>query len=263
MDLGLRGNVVMVVGAGGGIGTAVSRAFAQEGCQLALVGRETGHLDELAQELAGQFGVAAATFACDLEDPVQPATCVAQVEAHFDRVDVLAMCAGNPRRGGLDQVDDAYLERTWRVKLMGSVRLTRAVLAGMRQRSHGRIVLIGGLNGRNPSPGGLVGGVTAAALANFARSIAQQAAPDGVTVNVVDPHYTRTRRWDRLIERLQAEHGLGYDQAVARAVEQMPIRRPVEPAEVADLVLFLASRRAGAITGACIPVDGGSARGLY
>lgn len=96
-----------------------------------------------------------------------------------------------------------------------------------------------------------------AGLANFARQIAKATAPDGITTNVVDPHHTRTARWE------QRQHSISREEAAARASAHVPIGRPVEPREVADLVLFLSSPRTAAINGAIIPVDGGSTDGLY
>ncbi len=262
MDLQLRGTVTMVVGATGGIGGAVAEAFATEGSRLALVGRNRARLSTLAEHLS-RHDVACATFTCDLEAAAEPEACVRRTEQRFGRIDVLAVCAGNAKRGGLDEVTDADFERTLQVKLMGPIRLVRAVLPGMRQRRFGRIVLIGGLNGRNPTGEAVIGGSVNAGMANFARQIAKAAAADGVTVNVVDPHYTRTARWEKRLDELQHRHGISREEASARASSQLPIGRPVEPTEIADLVLFLASRRSGAINGAIIPVDGGSAEGLY
>jgi NAD(P)-dependent dehydrogenase (short-subunit alcohol dehydrogenase family) len=262
MDLQLRDSVAMIVGATGGIGGAVADAFAREGGRLALVGRDRAKLSTLAEQL-GRYDVDLATLTCDLEDPAQPEACVRRAEEQFGRIDVLAVCAGNAKRGGLDEVTDADLESTWRVKLMGPIRLVRAALPGMRERRFGRIVLIGGLNGRNPTGQAVVGGSVNAGLANFARQIAKAAAIDGVTANVVDPHHTRTARWETRLDELQRRHGISREVASARASAHLPIGRPVEPTEVADLVVFLASRRAGAINGAIIPIDGGSAEGLY
>jgi NAD(P)-dependent dehydrogenase (short-subunit alcohol dehydrogenase family) len=262
MDLQLRDTVVMILGATGGIGGAVAEAFAAEGSRLALVGRDAGRLEQLGERL-GRHGVERAVFTCDLEDPAQPEACVRRVEERFGRLDVLAVCAGNAKRGGLEAITDDDFASTLQVKLMGPVRLARAALPGMRQRRFGRIVLIGGLNGRNPTGGAVVGGAVNAGMANFARQIAKAAAADGVTVNVIDPHYTRTARWEKRLDDLQEQHGISREEADKRASSHMPIGRPVEPAEIADLALFLASRRAGAINGTIIPVDGGSAEGLY
>ena len=262
MDLQLRDTVAVVVGASGGIGGAVAEAFAAEGSRLALVGRDQAKLSKLVEQL-GQFDVECATFACDLADPAQPEVCARRVEERFGRVDVLAVCAGNAKRGELGDVTDADFESTLQVKLMGPVRLVRAVLPGMRERRFGRIVLIGGLNGRNPTGQAVIGGPVNAGMANFARQIAKAAAAEGITTNVVDPHYTRTARWEQRLDELQRRHGVSRDEAAARASSHLPIGRPVEPREIADLVLFLSSPRTAAINGAIIPVDGGSAEGLY
>ena len=262
MDLQLRESVAMIVGATGGIGSAVAEAFADEGCRLALVGRDPERLAALAARLAPRVE-ACATFSCDLERPAEAETCVRQAEQRFGRIDVLAVCAGNARRGGLEAVSDDDFESTLQVKLMGPVRLVRATLPGMRERRYGRIVLVGGLNGRNPSGAGVVGGAVNAGMANFARQVAKAGAADGITTNVVDPHHTRTARWEARLDELQERHGLSREEAATRAAADMPIGRPVEPSEIANLVVFLASRRAAAINGAIVPVDGGSAHGLY
>ena len=262
MDLQLRGKVAMVVGATGGIGSAVAGAFAAEGASLALAGRDPAKLSAVAAEIQPQ-DVDAATFQCDLLDPAQPEACVRQVEARFGRLDVLAMCAGNARRGGLDDVTDADFESTLQVKLLGPIRLARAALPGMRERRFGRIIWVGGLNGRNPSGGAVVGGAVNAGAANVARQLAKANAAAGITVNVVDPHVTRTARWESRLDEMQKRHGISREEASARASAFMPIGRPVEPREIADIVLFLASPRTAAINGAIIPVDGGSSEGLY
>lgn len=262
MDLQLRDTVAMLVGATGGMGSAVAEAFAEEGARLALVGRDREKLSTLVEDL-GRYDVERAGFACDLLDPARPAACVREVEERFGRIDVLAVCAGNARRGGLDDVSDADFESTIQVKLLGPVRLVRAALPGMRERRFGRIVLVGGLNGRNPTGQAVVGGSVNAGAANFARQVAKANAAHGITANVIDPHYTRTARWEQRLDELQRRHGIGREEASARASSHMPIGRPVEPREIADLVLFLASPRTAAINGAIIPIDGGSAEGLY
>lgn len=124
MDLQLRDIVAMIVGATGGIGHAVAESFAQEGASLALVGRDATKLARLEEDLAG-YAVTMASFTGDLDDPASAETCVRDVEARFGRVDLLAMCAGNAKRGGLDAVTDADFASTWQVKLMGPVRLAR------------------------------------------------------------------------------------------------------------------------------------------
>src|SRR5947208_3519313 len=106
MDLQLRDTVAMVVGATGGIGAAVAEGFAAEGSRLALVGRDSAKLAVLAEQL-GRYGVERDTFLCDLEDPTQAEACVRQVEQRFGRLDAVAVCAGNARRGGIDEVTDA------------------------------------------------------------------------------------------------------------------------------------------------------------
>ena len=262
MDLQLRDKVALVVGSNGGIGAGVAEALAAEGCRLVITGRDEGRLAAQAKELA-KHGAEPGTFRCDLEDPTQAEAAVRETEAKYGRVDLIAFCAGNAKRGGMDEVGDADIESTLQVKLMGPVRLVRAALPGMRARKFGRIVLIGGLNGRNPSGGAIVGGAVNAGMANFARQAAKEVAGSGITINVVDPGSTRTARWERGLDQLQERHGLNREEAEARASARLPLGRPVEPAEIADLVLFLSSPRSVAINGTITPVDGGISEGLY
>ena len=262
MDLQLKDKVVMVVGATGGIGAAVAEAFAAEGARLALVGRDQEKLTALAAKLGGR-NLSHATFTCDLLDRERPAAVVREVEAQFGQLDVIVNCAGNAKRGALDEVTNADFESTLQVKLLGPVRLVRAALPGMRERKFGRIVLVGGLNGRNPSGDAVVGGAVNAGAANVGRQLAKANAAHGITVNTVDPGSTRTRRWELRLDQLQERYGITREEANTRASSQLLLGRPVEPEEIADAVLFLASPRTAAVNGTIIPVDGGSTEGLY
>jgi NAD(P)-dependent dehydrogenase (short-subunit alcohol dehydrogenase family) len=262
MDLQLRGKVALVVGSTGGIGAGVAEALAAEGCRLAITGRDQARLTQQAEGLA-KHGVELTTIVCDLEDPTQAEAAARQAEAKFGQVDVVAFCAGNARLGGFEAVGDADIDSTTQVKLMGPVRLVRATVPGMRSRGYGRIVLIGGNNGRNPSGGAIVGGIVNAGMANFSRQVAKEVAGTGVTVNVIDPGSTRTARWERRLDQLQERQGLTRDEAEARASAVLPLKRPVEPSEIGDLVAFLASPRTAAVNGTIIPVDGGASEGLY
>jgi len=262
VDLQLKDKVVMVVGATGGIGAAVCEAFAAEGARLALVARDQGRLAELAAKLGGG-DASHATFVCDLMDRERPAAVVREVEKQFGRLDVLVNCAGDAKRGGLDEITDADLEGTMQVKMLSPMRMARAALPGMRERKFGRIVMVGGLNGRNPSGDAVVGGAVNAGAANIGRQLAKANAAHGITVNTVDPGSTRTRRWELRLDQLQERHGITREEAEERASSQLLLKRPVEPQEIADTVVFLASPRTAALTGAIIPVDGGVAQGLY
>jgi NAD(P)-dependent dehydrogenase (short-subunit alcohol dehydrogenase family) len=262
MDLGLKNKAVLVVGATGGIGGAVARVFAREGSMVALAGRDGEILERLTGEISSEYGGRTVSSICDVTDSGQVEACVRHALNSFGRIDCAVMSAGNARRGGLDEVEEADFESTWQVKLMGSVRLVRAVLPVMREGG-GSIVLIVGLNGRRPSPGAVVGGSVNAGLTNFAQAMALAAARDGVTINVVDPHFTATARWERQLDRIQQQHGISREEATAKALERVPLGRAIQPEEVADLVAFLCSERARAITGAAVPIDGGSALGPH
>ena len=256
MDLELKGRTCLVVGASGGIGSNAARAFAREGVHCALAARQASRVQELAGELAGAYGVQAMALACDLGQAGQAAACVETVVQGFGRLDILAMCAGNPPRGRLAEIDRQQWTEAWQVKVLGTVELVRAALPFMRRQGYGRILIIAGFNGRAPTPAGVVGSVLNAGLANLAAALAPEVAPDGVTINVIDPHYTRTRRWEWFIEQGLRE-GLSREEAERKAAQRLPIGRPIEPEEVAGLMVYLASPHGAAITGAALPISGG------
>lgn len=261
MELGLTDRRVLVVGATGGIGGAVCRTLVREGVAgLALGVRDLAAGDRLARELRGG---PVATVHCDLSDPASPARCVAAAEDAVGPLDGLAMCAGDPPWGGLWELDDADWERAIGTTLLGPVRAVRALVPGMVERGHGRVVLVAGLNGRKPAPGGVVSAVVCAGLASFATAVAKEVVASGVTVNVVDPHLTDTPRWRRQVDRLSSRTGLAAAEAEARLLAGVPRGRPVPPQDVADLVVFLLSDRAASIAGSALAVDAAVAPGIY
>jgi 3-oxoacyl-[acyl-carrier protein] reductase len=263
MELGLESRRFLVVGATGGIGEAVSRALVGEGLAgLALGVRDlaAGHalaarLDACEEQLQ--------VVQCDLGVDFDPDRFVDEVEAVVGPLDGVVMCAGDPPWGGLGDVTDADWERALDVMLMGSVRVVRALLPRLVDRGWGRIVLVGGLNGRKPAGGSVISGVVCAGLASLATAVAKGAVASGVTVNVVDPHLTDTPRWRRQVEGVSERLGISVAEAESRLLTGVPRGRPVPPEDVAHTIVFLLSERASSIAGSAIAVDGALAPSLY
>ena len=157
----------------------------------------------------------------------------------------------------MELADEDWLNHI-NVKIMGYVRCARECIPHMRQRGGGRIINIGGMAARSANRLTNSNGVTNASVSNIAKNLADQVAGDGILVNCIHPGTTRTPRQTMLLERQANDAGITMDEAEARAVSRIPIGRMVEPEDIADLILFLVSDRAGAITGQTIGVEGGA-----
>lgn len=263
MDLGIAGKGALVVGANGGIGSAVCHALAEAGVsRLALGVRRNEAGDALAEELMSMASVATRVVACDLEDPDAPERAVTQAQELGD-IDIVALCAGSYPNGGLWDVSDADWERGITSKLMGAARLMRGAIPAMMERGWGRVVIVGGMRGRAPSNAAVIGGVVNVGIANLVSSVTKEVADNGVTVNSVDPAHVLTPRWEKRIVAMSEEEGISREEVIARVRKSAPIKSMTPAEDVGSLIAYLASERAGSITGSSIVIDGGGYAGLY
>jgi 3-oxoacyl-[acyl-carrier protein] reductase/bacilysin biosynthesis oxidoreductase BacG len=170
--------------------------------------------------------------------------------------------AGSARAGSfLELSDEAFLD-AWNLKLLGYIRLVRAVVPYLKNQGDGRIVNIIGGAGRTPRPNFLPGGTSNAALLNFTRGISKELALDNIRINAISPGLTDTERAKTLAVQNAQSLGITVDEYKAQAVKSIPLGRIAKPEEIAALALFLVSDLAASITGAEILVDGGSTPGV-
>jgi 3-oxoacyl-[acyl-carrier protein] reductase len=180
----------------------------------------------------------------------------------FGRVDVLVTNAGGPPVGPLESHDWATWERAVELTLRSAVELTRAVLPGMRERRWGRILHVTSLTVKQPIDGLMLSTSIRAAVTGFSRTLANEVAAHGVTVNTILPGYMNTERVVELNQINATREGVPVRDVEQRVIGQIPVGRIGEPRELAALAAFLASDKASYITGQSILVDGGWARGL-
>ena len=262
MELGLKGKVVLVTGASRGIGRAIALAFAGEGCRLALASRTPGALAAVANEVEA-LGAEARAWATDVTDPGQAETLVNAVIQQWGRIDVLVNNAGAGLAKAFEAVSDGEWQANVNLNLMSAVRLSRMALPHMKQQGGGQIINIAALSGRVPRLGQIVSNAAKAALINFTESLAAEVGPDGIRVNAVCPGAVLTERWQERVARYGKERGLSVEQAMTELARRyIPLGRLGRPEEVAGAVVFLASERAGFITGTSIFVDGGMGRSV-
>jgi 3-oxoacyl-[acyl-carrier protein] reductase len=180
----------------------------------------------------------------------------------FGRVDVLVTNAGGPPAGAFEKHDWKTWSAAVDLTLRSAVELTRAVLPGMRQQKWGRIINVTSISVKQPVDNLILSNSLRAAVTGFARTLANEVATDGITVNNILPGYTRTERVEQLASATAQKEGIERREVLARFEREIPMKRLGEPSELASLAAFLASERAGYITAQSIAVDGGWIKGL-
>lgn len=260
MDLGLTGRRALVAAASRGLGRAVAEELAAEGAHLTICARGEAALREAAADLEAA-GARVVAVTADLTEPEGVARVVAAATEAYGGVDVLVTNTGGPPAGPFEQHGPEAWRDAVRQNLESVLNLTRAVLPGMRERRWGRIVNVTSIAVKQPVDGLILSNSIRAAVTGFARTLANEVAADGVTVNNVLPGYHRTARVEQLAERAAAAGGTAAD-AFARWEREIPMGRLGDPREFAAVVAFLASERASYVTGTSVQVDGGWVRGL-
>lgn len=262
MDLGLRGKVALVAAGSKGLGRAIAEEFAVEGASLVLCARGKDALEETRASIAAASGGDVLAIVADVSVPADVANVVRAGIEKFGRVDIVVTNAGGPPSGTFDTLTPEMWDEAVRLTLMSAVNFARAVVPGMRKREWGRIINITSIAVKQPVNGLMLSNSVRSAVTGFARTLANEVAPFGITVNNILPGYTRTDRVDELAGQIAKREAVSAATAVGRWEAEIPMGRLGEPRELAALAAFLASDRASYITGASIAVDGGWIKGL-
>jgi 3-oxoacyl-[acyl-carrier protein] reductase len=262
MDLGLDGATALVTGASKGIGFACAQLLAQEGCSVAINGRDEDRLGAAAESLARESGRNVVAVAGDMSVPEDAERVNRRAIEQMGGLDILITCAGASPGGLIEELTEEHWAVSLGLKFLGYVRSCKAALPHMRERGRGSIVLVVGNDGLKPSYWEVTAGAANAADINFATSMAEQYGRYGVRVNTVNPGPVNTDRWDTLEKAFARDKQVDQARAHELAVSSIPLGRICEPKEVANLVVFLASPRASFINGAHIPIDGAQRKAL-
>lgn len=262
MDLNLRGRKAIITGASRGIGAAIAQGLAEEGVNVALLGRKPDACKALSEVLVGEYGVQAPIVQLDLleRDRIKPAVDEA-VEA-LGGLDILVNNAAGFYRGGLTDIPEDILEENFIIKPIGLMRMARECVSYLENSDQARIINLSGTRGREPSLHSTMSGPINMGTNSATKALANLFGPKGITVNAICPGSTDTDRWDELVERTMRIHGLDKKGAETLICEEVPLGCVIRMQDVADLAVFIASSRAARISGTAINVDGGRSRGI-
>ena len=254
--------MALVAAASRGLGRATAMELAREGADLVICARGANDLEASRAAIANATGVQVRAIAADLSRRADIDRVTSEALSAFGRVDVLITNAGGPPAGPFEKFEWDDWERTVNLTLRSAVELTRAVLPGMRERRWGRVINVTSITVKQPVDNLILSNSVRSAVTGFARTLANEVATEGITVNCIIPGYTRTERVDQLATANAAKEGVTREEVLARFEREIPMHRLGEPEEFAALAAFLASERASYITGQSIVVDGGWVRSL-
>src|SRR5215207_9632780 len=263
MDLGLKNKVALIAAGSRDMGRAVAEELAAEGASLVLCARDERTLTETASVIAENSGAHVLAVPADVTVVDDIKRVVASGIERFGRVDILVTNAGGPPAGRFDQLTQEQWEEAARLTLFSAIELTREVLPGMKERRWGRILNITSIAVKQPVDNLMLSNSLRAGLTGFARTLANEVAAEGITVNNILPGYTRTERLEDLAKMMAEKQGISASQFSANWEKEIPMGRLGEPREFAALAAFLVSERASYITGTSTQVDGGWIRSLF
>jgi 3-oxoacyl-[acyl-carrier protein] reductase len=246
LDLGLKDRTAIVCGASSGMGLAIAEALGAEGANVAMFARRRDLLEREAER------VGALAVRGDLRDPSDLSRLVERTVDAFGGVDILVNNGGGPPRGSAVAASDDELESAVELLLLSAVRLTRLCLPYLGKSGRGRVINIESSTVREPADNLALSNAVRPGVVGWAKTLAREVGPSGITVNTIAPGRIDTERLREVYPKGPTEDDL----------EPIPLRRLGEPREIAEVVCFLASDRAGYVTGTVVPVDGGLTRSL-
>jgi 3-oxoacyl-[acyl-carrier protein] reductase len=235
MDLGLKGKIALVAAASRGLGRAVAEELAAEGAALVLCSRSEDAINRTAKEIQQVTGAQVLALPCDVSDASEVAQFVHSAIERFGRIDILVTNGGGPPAGKFDSLSQEQWEAATRLTLFSAIELTRHVLPGMKERRWGRILNITSIAVKQPVENLILSNSLRAAVTGFARTLANEVATYGVTVNNIMPGYTRTERVEELSRMMAEKEGITPEEFVARWEKEIPMQRLGTPSEFAAL----------------------------
>jgi NAD(P)-dependent dehydrogenase (short-subunit alcohol dehydrogenase family) len=259
MDLELGGKTAIITGGSRGIGKAIALGLAKEGANIAIMARDKGALEAAGAEIAKATGAKVEAYSTDTGDDAAVKKTVADIASAFGRIDILVNCAAQPGGQGkppsLTEITNEHFWADMNVKVMGYLRTSREVAPHMIKAGAGRIIHVSGLAAR--STGTIIGSMRNVSVAALTKNMADELSPHGVSVVCVHPGLTRTEKTAGVVAAQAKAQGVSEAEIETRMAGRNLARRIITAAEIAHIVVFLASPKAAAINGDAIGAGGG------
>ncbi|GAB4539291.1 MAG: SDR family oxidoreductase [Anaerolineales bacterium] len=263
MDLKLKDKVALVTGSSRGLGYAAARALAQEGCKVAINGRDAAKIQSAAEKMSKEASSRVIGLAGDVSEIGAPEKLIRQTVESLGGLDILITNAGGPPPGGIDSLDEAAWQKGVDLCLMLHVRLIQAALPYLRKSAAASILTVTSISTKQPINNLLLSNSVRAATIGLTKSLSVELGKDGIRVNSILPGWTETERVTELMtNRANANHSTVEEELRKQAAES-PLGRLGQPEEFANAAAFLVSPAASYITGVMLSVDGGMYKGTF
>ena len=246
MDLGITGRTALVTGSSSGLGFSAAKALSEAGAQVCLVSRSKQRVDDAAKKISKDCQ----SIVADLSDPDSIISMLKNAQQVVGHIDILIANAGGPPPGNFETTDLGLFPEALQVNLLSTVSMCQELIPKMSKNEWGRVVAVTSVAAREPNPQLILSNTARSGLTSFLKTTATEVASSGVTINSIQPGLHSTDRLNELFTDLE-------DLAL-----QVPTKRLGDPDDFGKVVAFLCSEQAKFITGAAIPVDGGSTKGL-
>jgi 3-oxoacyl-[acyl-carrier protein] reductase len=262
MNFGITDKVALVAASSRGLGYATAIRLSKEGAKVMICSRSEENISRAAKDISAETGNAVKAYVTDVRKEDDVRTMADQIVDEFGSIHILVCNAGAPPSGFLDDFELDDYQAALELNLLSTINLSYAVVDLMKKQKWGRIINITSVSAKQPLNNLILSNTARAGVLGFSKSLSQQLAPFGITVNSVCPGYTKTERVEELAGDFERS-GKGTQEDFYRLIENMiPAGRLGIPEELANSVVFLASEGAGYITGVALQVDGGFVQSL-
>lgn len=261
MDLFLKGKTALIFAGTRGIGRATAELFALEGCNVAISSRNQDNVDNTLNDLSKITGSIYGRK-CDVADLDDSIVFIDEVKNKFGDVDILVHNSGGPSSGYFEDFKIEDWDFAYNLLLRSVIKTTNHILPGMKNKKWGRIINITSLSVKQPFENLILSTTFRTGLTGMVKTLSQQVAEYNITINNVAPGFIKTGRLEHLASEIAKQSGNTIENVLESMADSVPAKRIGKPAEVASLIVFLASELAGYITGSTINIDGGRYKGL-
>jgi len=262
MDLKLKDKVAIIGGSSKGLGKACATSLAKEGVNFVLCARNEEELDKTKKKIEG-FGVEVLALSVDMSKEGDNERIVKETIEKFGRIDILVNNSGGPSPGSFDDISMDDFDEAYNSVLKYNIRMIKLCLPYMEKKGWGRIINIASMTVKEPSPTMVLSNVFRTAVISFAKSISKELIGKGITINNVCPGYFRTDRINQLMEKEAGDANVSVQEYEQEVMSSLPHRRFMNPSELGNMVAYLCSSQARAITGTTVQIDGGVNSGLF